>query len=134
MVEVRGSGPLGSTPFFLSSAGRTRRTNKGQDYPRPLCSNRALMRAAYLPLMESAGLPGRMHDLSVKVAGIVRLSVEYLLGFLGSEVRAMGSLAPLPLGESAFTQTLTHRRRLLAAQALALTLQERVPSRFMALH
>jgi hypothetical protein len=57
------------------------------------------MRAAYLPLMESAGLPGRMHDLSVKVAGIVRLSVEYLLGFLGSEVRAMGSLAPLPLGE-----------------------------------
>jgi hypothetical protein len=84
--------------------------------------------------MESAGLPGRMHDLSVKVAGIVRLSVEYLLGFLGSEVRAMGSLAPLPLGESAFTQTLTYRRRLLAAQALALTLQERVPSRFMALH
>jgi hypothetical protein len=40
-----------------------------------------------------------MHDLSVEVAGIVRLSVEYLLGFLGSEVRAMGSLAPLPLGE-----------------------------------
>jgi hypothetical protein len=32
--------------------------------------------------MESAGLPGLMHDLSVKIAGIVRLAVEYF-GVLG---------------------------------------------------